>query len=282
MGILLVKTAFKTTKVQLKNHNILGRHSSSDVYLGKNAGIPLFWLEIRWIENQWCWRALNQIDQTIGSGTIVQNDWRSFKKTLRFQQIIHLELLDSSEPEILIEDVISKEKFPLSNFPAVSEEDGYIRFNGKPLLHEEHFYFNQRLYQLWLVEQSNDTESQIFDLCSPHCFLDIDIDNLEASFTLEKLSITVSGECARILWVYAKAKKEGANWLSTEEAFTDWVLIGGNPKSDPERLSWERSRLRRILSEQKADNASKLFTRRKNGYEWQHSLVIPASNIQII
>ena len=282
MGILLVKTGFKTQKVFLKNHNILGRHSSSDVFLGKQTTIPLFWLELRWLLGQWCWRVLNQVDQTIGSGKKIQNDWRVFKSTVRFDRLITLEIIDDSAPEILVEDVINKSKFRLCDFPVLQEVNGLVFYEGKLLIHEEHFYFHHRLYQLWLVDENIVTENQIFDLCAPHCHLDIDLEHLEATFTLDKQSLVITGECARILWVYASAKKDGNGWLSTEETFIDWVAIGGNAQSDLERLSWERSRLRRMLSEQKAENAAKLFIRKKNGYQWLHSLVIPAKNINIL
>ena len=282
MGTLLVKTGFKTQKVFLKNHNVLGRHSSSDVFLGKQTVIPLFWLELRWLCGQWCWRVLNQVDQTMGSGKMIQNDWRVFKSTVRLERLISLEIIDDSAPEILIEDVINKCKFRLCDFPILQEVNGQVFYEGKRLIHEEHFYFHQRLYQLWLADENIATENQIFDLCAPHCHLDIDLEHLEATFTLDKQSLKIVGECARILWVYASAKKDGNGWLSTEEAFIDWVAVGGNEQSDLERLSWERSRLRRLLSEQKAENAVKLFIRKKNGYQWLHSLVIPAENINII
>jgi hypothetical protein len=59
---------------------------------------------------------LNKEDVTTGNGKLLKLKWRKFRKIIRLQDLLSIELLSFSPPIRLIEDMISEKLMPLSDF----------------------------------------------------------------------------------------------------------------------------------------------------------------------
>ena len=102
--------------------------------------------------------------------------------------------------------------------------------------------------------------------------LKIDLDALTAVFDFGSRQYRLSGEAARSLTVYAMARNSDSMWLSTEEAFLDWINLGGSDGSPSDRINWERNKIIGKLSKQGIFPLANLFQRRRRGNSWEHQL----------
>ena len=270
MGKLLIYEMGKSTIVPLKEHTILGRSPKTDILLNFPS-VPNLWMEIRYLNGDWLWNVLNGEGDTVGAGSYTQNHWRHFSKKIRFNNIISLELIDNTQPETLIEDN-NKNFLPLSNFPLIQQLSKLnFQLHDQPLTNGTAFIYNNQIYTLWVPGYSYATEeNSTIDVNDG--ILKIDLDVLTAVFDFGSRQYTLTGEAARSLSVYAMARNSDSMWLTTEEAFLDWINLGGSEESPSERINWERNKIIGKLSKQGTFPISVLFQRRRRGASWEHKL----------
>jgi|GEM_PF-3458575 len=270
MGKLLIQEMGQSTIVPLKEHTILGRSPKSDILL-RIESIPNLWLEIRYLNGAWLWNVLNGEGDTLGAGSYTQNQWRIFSKRIRFKNIIRIELIDNAQPETLIEDK-DKNFLPLSDFPKIQQLSQLkFQLHKQSLTNGTAFIYNNQIYTLWIPGASNPTEeNSTIDVNDG--ILKIDLDALTAVFDFGSRQYRLSGEAARSLTVYAMARNSDSMWLSTEEAFLDWINLGGSDGSPSDRINWERNKIIGKLSKQGIFPLANLFQRRRRGNSWEHQL----------
>lgn len=283
MGSVLIKTNHSTKITYLKEVNMFGRHWTSDFQFQDDSRVPMIWLEIRWYNSQWCWRVLNRIDATTGNGKFVSSTWRKFSKIIRLQKVVSIELVSNSPPQTLLEDIESKKILPLIDFDLLRRtKKGDVTFEGVIYQNMDLITINKKVYKLWIPSLNLiDTDGGYLDIGSKDCVLDIDFKILRATLTVASNSIVLEGESVRVLTTYAISKLNGDSWLSTEDAFKQWITLGGKSDSEQSRMAWERNKIRGKLVEQKVENAGKLFYRRREGVDWLHSLTLSKDNIYI-
>ena len=270
MGTLLVTNMGCSTLHLLKEYNILGRAPNCDVIINLKT-LPYLWIEIRYLNGNWIWNVLNGESETIGAGSFIQKQWRKLTKPLRFGNHLSIELVDTSPTEPLIEDD-NRILAPLSQYPQIEQisPTSYL-FNGQAIQHGKAFVYLNRVYTIWIPEGSQPTE-ETSTLLPTEGDLWIDLDGMCATFDFETHRFILNGEASRILAVYAQAQNSNDLWLSTEDAFLDWVNLGGNAESPCERINWERNKIMGKLDKQGLFPISSLFRRRKTGNSWAHCL----------
>jgi hypothetical protein len=141
-----------------------------------------------------------------------------------------------------------------------------------------------RAWRVHVPSLPADTSRQWVDLSSPGCVLDLSRESLTATFTTDRGSVTVRGECVRVLLVYAVARRDEAfeeGWIASAEAHAEWVALGGNPDSVVERLSWERGKLRTALTRAGALGLEALFERRTWAGTPEFRLGLPPAAIRV-
>ena len=270
MGTLLVTNMGCSTLYLLKEYNILGRAPNCDVLIDLKK-LPYLWIEIRYLNGNWIWNVLNGENETIGAGSFIQKQWRKLTKPLRFGSHISIELVDTNSPEPLIEDD-HRMLTPLSHHPQIEQITptsyqlhGQVLHNGKP------FVYSSRIYTLWIPGINQPTEEDSFSTPTEGD-LWIDLDGMCATFDFETHRFILNGEATRILAVYAQAHLSDDGWINTEDAFLDWVALGGNSTSPCERINWERNKIMKKHEKQGSFPLSSLFRRRKTGNSWAHCL----------
>jgi len=269
MGKLLLNKMGESIITPLKEHMILGRSPKSDIVLGWPS-IPNLWLEIRYINNQWLWNVLNGDSDTIGTGTYTHNNWRHFSKQIRFNNVVKLELLDSSPPETLVE--LNGRFHSISAFPNIRPiTQNRFALDTQILQNGTAFLYDNNICTIWIPGSTNPTEETSTNM-ETDGILKIDLDGLIATFEYDSHHYSVTGEAARTLATYAMALKEGTPWLTSEEAFSDWINLGGLPDSPPERIHWERNKILGKLNKEHAFPLISLFQRRRRGVIWEHRL----------
>lgn len=285
MGMILLKYGLRTKRLPLLESNGFGRSSELGLRRIPVQGLPLFWLEIRWLNHQWAWRALNAESETKGKGSILQNGWRELVDRIVFQAAIpvQIEIFDKSPPQVLVESLQGGSITSIDEFQGLHVSDlGYRAESDGPLLNNgEVFVLNGTPYRLWIPQSYAPSVDSSFLLSDPHLQLDIYPQDLRAELSIGPRVIQIQGEFVRILWVYAQARLDGEGWLDSFDALSFWVYNGGNAGSEAARVSWERNKLRKVLLEQQAFGVDALFERYRQGTNWHHRLGLSANQIAI-
>jgi hypothetical protein len=270
MGQILVNQMGRTTIIPLKEHTILGRSPKSDILI-RLSNVPSLWLEIRYIQGHWLWNVLNGDDNTMGAGPYTHNHWRRFSKKIRFNNQITLELIDDTAPQILIEDT-DKGFHQLNDFPLIEQvSTSKFKVANQILENGTAFIYDGTIYTIWIPGSVHNTEDSVpseMDLG----ILSLNLDACKATFEFGPRKYLLTGESVRALATYALALQGDTPWLTTEEAFVDWVNLGGSNESPTERITWERNKIMGKLSKQGLFPLSNLFQRRRRGVAWEHRL----------
>ncbi len=270
MGQLLIHSLGQTQLVSLKEHTLIGRSPKCDVLINLSP-VPNIWLELRYLNGEWIWNVLNGESDTIGSGGYTYRQWRKYIKPIRFQNLIKIELINQDAPTPLLEDA-NKRFHRLEEFPDIIQSvRGTFSLNGTHLPIGKPFIHQENIYTLWVPGTSHITEDTNTVSISDGS-LWFDLDGLSATFDFGVVKFTAHGEAARVLHVYALAKQSDDPWLNTEDAFLDWVSLGGNADSPTDRINWERNKILGKLNKQGAFPLVDLFKRRKKGSTWTHCL----------
>ena len=236
------------------------------------------------MSNDWAWRELTDTGATRGPGAAVNNGWRTInglgKKTPR---IIHppnvsVNFVDLSPPAIMLEDLDNREQLGPDQYEEYIEVwDNNIRpigwdsDEGKTtgLRDGDVVKIRDRILRVHAVDLAATTARAPLDVTHRNCRLDIDANELTASFTVDAVEAMVHGEFVRTLCIYALARSEehfdDGGWLSRKEAHQRWVAHGGNADSPEERIGWDRGKLRTQLSQQGVTKLKGLFEKNRSG-----------------
>jgi len=277
----------------LVSSTLVGRHWSCDVVL-PDRRIPLRWLEIRWLDGTWGWRSLSDQVDTIGGGRLLASGWRAFQsRGVRLPGVGRIQLVEKSPPGLLLECLEDRSLFNGESIEEYLElRDGQVLPIGwegpdgtGQLADGQVLSVRGRIFRVHLPEGLPPTQRSDLVLDHPDCHLDIDVDQLTATFTLGGSECTVRGERVRALVPYAAAAKRQSHgmdsWVEMGAAFDHWVDLGGNKDSARDRIAWERGKLRTRLSELGARGVAGLCESRRRGRKSETRLCLPADAITI-
>jgi hypothetical protein len=242
--------------------------------------VPSYWLEIRWAEGAWRWRALAGASRTRGVGMLADDGWRSLPPStdgrpqrVRLDDTLSVELLEGGAPAPFLLDLQSGEvcagealarlvetRPDGTLLPFSAEGDASARLHDGDVLVQD-----GRAWQAHLSEAPDATSRVRVDLARAGVTVDVDADALRATFHQGDVDVTLPGEHLRVLVTYALARREDpvGGWLSAEDAWTRWRALGGNPQSPVDRLGWDRGRCRAHLARAGVGNVELLFEARR-------------------
>jgi hypothetical protein len=275
MGSLTLHDHGTTRTVALSTSTLVGRHWSCGAVLRAPA-VPLYWIEVRWLGARWGWRELTPRDQTRGAGESLGDGWRALVGRIRWDERVHFDLADPREPLLCAVDVASGAIVGGEALYQLVEVDdkGVWRLSAEDgprqrLEDGDLFSTGQTVWRLLLPEAPVATARNGFHVGHPEVTLDVDLAHLTATFTHHRASAVARGECVRMLVPYAEARVEEAwddgGWIHAEHVLARWIALGGNAQSGPERVGWEKGRLRSQLAAQGVRGLAGLFERRRYG-----------------
>lgn len=280
MGRVLIRFAEQVFRLPLNSSTLIGRGDRCDGVL-LSSGVPLYWVEFRWRQQSWWWRALAATERTRGPGSLDSEGWRPITQRRGRGQSISLEglgkveLVDDSPPGLIVEDVVTRERLEEPEATELLGPEGAVA--GQQLV--------ERYGRLWRVHRPGklpDTATTGMDL--QESFLDIYRDNLRATFTFGSREVVLEGESVRVLMVFAEVRMAGGpegGWLTAVDAYDAWVSSGGNPKSGVDRLAWERGKLRTELRKRGLVAVEALFEKRGSGAAACVRLGLPTSRVEV-
>lgn len=268
---------------------IVGRGARCHARL-PHPSVPLHWLEVRWSGVGWTWRELGQRDLTRGAGRLLSDGWRLLgaeagggSARVRWGDGVWIELVGAGPPEPVLEDVIDGTMLDGAALDAWLEQDGgncwplsADRDPQRALRDGDVLREGERVFRVHLPGPIASTDRACMMIDHPAVELELDRQALAATFVIGSRSLRVEGESVRLLLAYAQARSAGDGWLTTEQAHTAWVALGGNPTSEVERVRWERGKLRTLLVRGGAGRVDALFaTQRVAGRSAQRLTVEP-------
>lgn len=279
MGRLVVRTASKTRRALLTASTLIGRHWSCGVQLNE-AEVPLFWLELRWSGSRWMWRCLEGEDETVGSGALLDARWRSLGRdgSIRLPRAAaSLNLAHAGPPRLLLENLRTgafMEGEDCLRIVEVRDTGVYIHDgDGAVALSDgQVFTASGEPFRVHRPVRWAATELGSLVLSDPTLTVDWNASHDQAELTVGRHSITIVGEPARLLCVYALQRQNSDGWMTNAEALAAFEKLGGYPGQDPRRMNWERSRLRHRLREAGATEVDQLFSSRRYEGHMEHRL----------
>jgi hypothetical protein len=297
MGVVLLRQKNSERRVPLSSSFRVGRHWSCDICLADRS-LPLYWVELRWREKEWVWRVLAaeartkpQLPNQNKAWSLLSEDKGSVRIECLGGDFVELVLLSAAPPELIIEDLQSGERHVGETLEGLVERhpNGKVWALGQeppihlPLQDGEVFSLHKNIYRAHVPSEIGSTVDLVFDVSAPDVFLSINIANLSATFSLDNSERILHGEPVRTLIVYAKARREedelAGGWLTIEDAYEGWLQLGGRRESKPERIAWERGKLRAMLAAQGVLGVETLFEVRKTRSLWENRLHIHPKNI---
>lgn len=283
MGRLLIQHNANSTITHLQNSMIVGRDRSLKTTRINDTRVPSFWLEIRYINHEWCWRVLNG-EHTRGMGKMLKNGWRKLSGVIRLGQHISVELIDARPPQNLYYDAILNEAHPLEDLPElqINECGLFLEGHDEALLDDMTVFVESlnRTVDICINQPVISTQDSILSF-NPHCFLSCNLSMLTIHLSDASQEILYQGEGARLLYAYMLAKLDGEGWMNSMDAFEQWKELGGNPDSEVTRIKWERNKLCNRLFEQGVMNVSNIFEKKRVGRQWLHRISLPRTQLEI-
>ena len=259
---------------ELLPSTLFGRSARCDVTVS-GQDIPAYWLEVRWLGSEWAWRELVPLDTLRPAGDPLPNGWHALRTAgpargtrLRWSRTgtDSLELIDASPPTPLVVDLCANE--PSAEGLALVERrvDGDFLLDEdaqplRPLLPDEVFVARGRAWRFVHPGPMRDTLRLELSLAHPEATLATALGTAE--LRIGGRVARIDGEFVRTLEVYAAARRADprpdGGWLGVREAFEAWLACGGLASSPPERLGWDRGKVRTALAEAGVAGASELF-----------------------
>jgi hypothetical protein len=278
MGRIRIESAGEIWEQPLSTSTILGRHWSCDAQI-RDRRVPMRWLELRWLQGIWAWRVNDNAHDTRGTGKVLDQGWRALAISegeggrVTCADVAQIQLIDAAPPAVFARDLASgafltdgelHEHFEVHGdevFPIGAAEGP-----ARPLMDGAVSIIRGRSLRIHIPSDPPATERMLINIVHHQVTLDIWPEELRAQFTLGREVVAASGECVRVLTIYAQARlDQGANegWLSTDRAYTTWIQAGGNPESARERIGWEKGKLRTRLAQSGAVQVARLFEGRR-------------------
>jgi hypothetical protein len=276
---------------------LVGRHWSCQA-LFTAPQVPYFWLELRWLEQNWAWRPLNLVDDTRGTGSVGSNGWRVLggvrnrRPRIAMADNVWLEFIDLAPPAAFAQNVETNDIITGDALEDLWEcvDDRFYRFNWEEVSETESELKNgdmvssgNALYRVFFPVLGAATLVAQLHLFLTDCSVSIDVQRLTASFDNGQATVEVYGECVRVLAAYALARRDEAysdgGWLTATESYTRWLELGGNPTSSADRLGSERGKLRNQLRRAGILDVKDCFERQTSGYRTMLRLAIKPDQI---
>jgi hypothetical protein len=281
------------TTVPAASSTLIGRHWSC---LGRLAHtrIPLYWLEIRWLGERWAWRTLAPNDQTRGSGAAIGEGWRALTADarLRWDDDAWVQLVGEEAPQLALWDEGSGELRDGEALDALLEaRDGRVMplsADGDPhadLPDGALVPDGRRTWRLLRPDAPLATDLRGFSVTDPQLELDVDLAALELTLSVGGRSVTVHGSAVRSIVPYAIARRDhrglDGGWLTLHEAWQWWVDIGGLATSAPDRLGWERGKVRTQLARAGVRDLDQLFETKRSAVETATRLNVRSAQVNV-
>lgn len=289
MARALLITDAATTRVVLPASMLVGRHWRCDARV-VGASVPLHWLELRWTGDAWAWRTLGAADRTVGRGRTLPGGWRGLEVDSRVRlgdTGVSLVLVDDAPPGLTLQHVeTSKWVDGDARFDvvALTEEGPRLRgTDGEPtgeLLPDGALVsLDGQQWRLHRPDPVVFTVDGSVSLAAPDLAIDFDLPALRAVFSSRKGEVILRGGLVRPLAVYAAAVEHGGapvegGWLSNVDAQAGLSQLGVDMVAGPERMNWDRHRLRSALTELGVTSLHCIFERKRVGRRWLHRLGI--------
>lgn len=267
--------------VPLASTTLVGRHWSCGVVVPA-IRVPSFWLELRWHDDGWRWRELAGSGVTQGSGGLLPGGWRPFgARPVRFDGDLWLALASFSAPEAGLVDVATGAWLAASTLPdGITCADGAWwtspgEESAAERLHDgDVTVIGGRAVRFLAGVAFPMTHALGFHIAHRDVRLDVDLDAQTATLTCGGVVADVRGACVRVLAAYLRARRTGRGWLTRTEAFEAWVELGGKADSEPDRLGWERGKIKAQLAAQGVLGVRTLFETRVVEGVWETRLTV--------
>lgn len=256
---------------------IVGRGASCAIRLSDPA-VPMHWLELRWSDPGWRWRALAAEDRTRGAGALLEDGWRqlpesgaSRKQRVRLHETVGIELVDGGPPQAFLADLQSGDTL-LGDDTNLEVRDGLVlpfEVDGdrsRAVSDGDVLIRDGRAWRIHLAGVPAPTMQARIHLGREGASIELFHGNASAIVHQGNHQVLITGEHVRALAVYVSARAGGSpndGWLSPQEAWDAWVASGGNPASPLLRLAWDRARCRNHLGRLGVTGLDCLFESRR-------------------
>ncbi len=266
--------------VPLSTSSLVGRGWACHARL-RHAAAPLYWLELRWLAGAWGWRALAAEARTRGGGPFLSGGWRAFAPAgarpprLTLAADLWVELADPGPPVAFLTDIATGELVEPEAVESALElhADAVLPVaadgaRAAALADGAVCVVGGRAVRVHVPSRDCDTLGTRVDLSQDDLYVELDAEAQVARFSQGNAEVTARGACVRLLAVYIAAREAdvpGGGWLTPDEALAGWVALGGPADSSPERVAWERAKLRGQLSRAGAIGVEALYEVRRDG-----------------
>ncbi len=261
MATILVTHAGSPRAVPLAASTLVGRGWPCLARV-HDAGVPLYWIELRW-QAGWTWRVLAADERTRGPGTVRDDGWRDLPcgtprrpMAVRLGEDLSVELVEDGPPTPFLHEPATGEFLRGDAVGSMVEVRGDallpLEAEGNPAmaLHDGDTLVHEgRVLRVHGVSAPLATSRLRIDLARPCARVLVDESPLRATLLQGDAHLELTGEHLRTLLVYAQARAAdpSGGWLRPSDAWSRWRAAGGNMDSPPERLSWDRARIRAEL-----------------------------------
>jgi len=271
--------------VPLAPSTILGRHASCTWTIDEPT-LPLYWVEIRWFDSGWAWRALGERDGTSGPtqrSAGLPAGWRALRAGSALSLAdVAVRVVEDSAPEPFGVDLVTGEVLGHEAVLDLVEarDDGWWPVEAeldlrrsRPLCDGDVIHTAERALrvhppsELW-----EPTVPAWLTLLAPSTFVYVDVldDTVRLTVSSREREVVIQGSFVRAAapYVAARLEPEGDGWLTLAAAFERWLGLGGNRASKPARIAQDRNKICRGLAGNGVGNATALFetARRANGW----------------
>jgi hypothetical protein len=281
--------------VELLPSTLVGRARRCDVVVS-GEGIPAYWQEIRWMGDGWAWRELTPLETLRAAGDPRANGWRSLKAGLSGRGTrlrwgasgdSSLEIVDDSAPGPMVIDLSTRAPSANASRFVESRADGTFLLDedAQPLRRlqpDEVFVAEERAWQFILPASLEHTVRMTLSLNHPSAVLVAT--PTSATVLAGGRSVTVEGEFVRTLHTYVTARLgdvERGGWLSMRQAWDAWLASGGHAASPPERMGWDRGKVRTALAAAGVAGTSDLFDVSRVEGESRCRVSLPAERLRL-
>ena len=287
MARALLMTDCTTTRVVLPTSMLIGRHWRCDARVDDDR-VPLHWLELRWTGDLWAWRPLGAMDRTVGRGRSLPGGWRGLECDARIRlgsTGVAIVLVDDGPPRLSLQEVDTgvwldgDARFEIvaltPDGPRLRGPDGEP--TGDPLQDGALVVLEGRRWRVHLPEPQAATVEGTVSLTDAGLSLDFDLSTSTVRISTHRGEVVMQGGLVLSLAVYAAAvdggpSSEDGGWLNNVDAQIGLEELGVDMTAGPERMNWDRHRLRSALQELGVTGLEQLFERKRLGRQWLHRL----------